>query len=501
MTTARLRAAAASVLDAGVPGPVYDRSQLTVGIVHIGTGAFLRSHQAAYLDQLMNDGQALDWAICGVDLLPADRHKAATFAAQDGLYTLMVKYPDGTIGARVIGSLAEYLFAPDEPERVLERLTSPATRIVTLTITEGGYNVHPVTGEFDKSSPAIQADLRPGAVPATVFGYLVEALRRRQALRTPPFTIASCDNLPGNGDLARRMFAAFADLAEPGLGDWVRKHVAFPSSMVDRITPVTTSDDITRLRAELGIDDGWPVVCEPFTQWVLEDGFPDGRPPWENCGVQLVQDVTPYELMKLRLLNAGHQALGYAGSLAGYQYAHEAATDPVFAEFVTGYMQAEARPTLAPVPGIDLDDYIATVMRRFANPEIRDTLARLCTASSDRIPKFVLPVLRANLAAGRDVRRSAAIIASWARYAEGTDDAGQPIEIADPLRDELTARARRQREEPLSFVRNEHLFGDLAGTDAFASPYLHALSLFEQHGARETLRRINGAPAAAVRSD
>jgi mannitol 2-dehydrogenase len=491
MTTVRLRAAATSALGAGVAGPAYDRSQLTVGIVHFGTGAFLRSHQAAYLDQLMNDGQALDWAICGVDLLPADRSKAATFAAQDGLYTLMVKYPDGTIEAQVIGSLAEYLFAPDGPERVLDRLTSAATRIVTLTITEGGYNAHPVTGEFDTASPAIQADLRPGAMPSTVFGYLTEALRRRRALRIPPFTIASCDNLPGNGDLARRMIAAFADLAEPGLGDWVREQVAFPNSMVDRITPVTTGDDIARLRAEFGIEDGWPVVCEPFIQWVLADQFPNGRPPWENCGVQLVQDVSPYELMKLRLLNAGHQALGYAGSLAGYQYAHEAAADPVFAEFVTGYMQAEARPTLTPVPGVDLDDYIATIMRRFANPEIRDTLARLCTAASDRIPKFVLPALRANLTAGRDVRRGAAIIASWARYAEGTDDAGKPIDIADPLRGELMARAARQGTEPLSFVRNEHLFGDLASSEEFASPYRRALRSFELHGARETLHRIN----------
>ena len=288
------------------------------------------------------------------------------------------------------------------------------------------------------------------------------------------------------------MFAAYADLAEPGLGDWVRAEVAFPNSMVDRITPMTTEDDITRLRAEFGIEDGWPVVCEPFAQWVLEDDFPGGRPPWEDCGVQLVQDVTPYELMKLRILNAGHQALGYAGSLAGFQYAHEAATDPVFAEFVTGYMQAEARPTLAPVPGVDLDDYVDTVMRRFANPEIRDTLARLCTASSDRIPKFVLPALRANLAAGRDVRRGAAIVASWARYAEGSDDAGQPIEIADPLRDELIARAARQADEPLSFVRNEHLFGDLASTPGFTAPYRRALRSFQRHGAKDTLRRING---------
>ncbi len=401
----RLSAATISQLGSSIAVPGYDRSQVLAGIVHIGTGAFHRSHQALYLDDLMNAGLALDWGICAVDVLAADRAKAATFAAQDGLYTVLVKDADGSIRPRVVGSLTGYLFAPDEPGRVLDRLADPATRIVTLTITEGGYNIHPVTSEFDPADPAVRRDLATaGSAPGTVFGLVTEAIRRRRAAGIPPFTVASCDNVQGNGDLARSVFAAFADLREPGLGDWVRAEVAFPCSMVDRITPVTTDSDRERLTAEFGIEDAWPVVCEPFRQWVLQDEFPAGRPELEVCGVQLVSDVTPYELMKLRLLNAGHQAMAYAGYLAGYRYAHEAIADPVFAEFVTGYMQAEARPTLPEVPGVNLDDYIASLVTRFANPCIGDTLARLCAATSDRIPKFVLPVIRGNLAAGRPGR-------------------------------------------------------------------------------------------------
>ena len=487
----RLRAATLGDLGREVTVPGYDRSQVSVGIVHFGAGAFHRSHQAMYIDRLMTAGHALDWGICAVDVLPAERPKASLVAAQDGLYTLMIKHANGTIEPRVIGSLAEYLFAPDAPGRVLDRLADPRTRIVTLTITEGGYNVRPATGEFDDGNAAVQRDLSSDGPPETVFGFVTEALRRRRAAGIAPFTVASCDNIQGNGDMARAMFAAFADLTEPGLGAWLRAEVSFPNSMVDRITPVTTPADVDRLDAEFGIDDRWPVVCEPFAQWVLEDSFPAGRPPLEECGVQLVTDVTPYELMKLRLLNCSHQALGYSGYLAGYRYVHEAAADPVFADFLTRYMQLEARPTLADVPGVDLDDYITTLLDRFGNPAIRDTLARLCAASSDRIPKWLVPVIRQNLAIGGPVVRSAAVVASWARYAEGLDEQGKPIEVVDALRPELMARARQQRDEPLSFVANAHLFGDLAEHGAFTAAYLDALDAFHRLGARATLEQLN----------
>jgi mannitol 2-dehydrogenase len=474
-----------------IPAPGYDRAEITVGIVHFGVGGFHRSHQAMYLDRLMNEGDALDWGICGVDVLLADQPKKEAFTRQDDLYTLVLKNPDGSTEPRVIGSLVRYLFAPQEPGEVLAVLTDPRTRIVSLTITEGGYHFHQVTGEFDADSPALAADLKPGSVPSTVFGFVVEALRRRRAAGVAPFTVMSCDNIPANGAVARSMFSAFADLKVPGLGTWIRAEVAFPSSMVDRITPVTTAQDAARLRADFGVRDVLPVVCEPFTQWVLQDTFPAGRPRWERCGVQLVADVTPYELMKLRLLNASHQALAYAGYLAGYRYAHDAAADPVFVEFLLGYMQLEARPTLADVPGMDLDEYIATLLERFANPAIRDTLARLTAASSDRIPKWLVPVIRENLAAGRQVTRSAAVVASWARYDEGIDESGQPIEVVDTLADELRARAQDQARDPLAFVRNEQLFGDLASQPVFADAYLRALESFHATGARRTYELIN----------
>jgi mannitol 2-dehydrogenase len=474
-----------------VPAPAYDRSQIRVGIVHFGVGGFHRSHQAMYLDRLLTDGEALDWGICGVDVMPADQPKKKAFAEQDGLYTLVLKNPDGSTDARVIGSIVRYLFAPDEPEQVLNVLADPQTKIVSLTITEGGYNFNQVTGEFDAENPAVVADLAPGAVPRTVFGFVVEGLRRRRATGLPPFTVMSCDNIPGNGDVARRMFAAFADLKDPDTAAWLREEVAFPNCMVDRITPVTTPEDVAQLQEEYGIRDAIPVVAEPFTQWVLQDTFPLGRPPWQDCGVQLVEDVEPYELMKLRLLNASHQAIAYAGYLAGYRYAHEASSDPVFVAFLLGYMQGEARPTLPPVPGVDLDDYISTLLERFANPAIRDTLARLAAFSSDRIPKWLVPVIRANLASGGEVARSAAIVASWARYDEGFDESGQPIEVVDLLSGELMASAAQQAADPLAFVRNERLFGDIAQQAAFTEPYLSALGAFHEVGARRTYELVN----------
>lgn len=478
-----------------IAAPGYDRAQIRVGIVHFGVGGFHRSHQAMYLDRLLTRedtrAEALRWGICGVDVMPADRPKKAAFTAQDGLYTLVVKEPDGRTEPRVIGSIVRYLYAPDEPDQVLDTLADPETKIVSLTITEGGYNFNQVTGEFDASNPAIVADLAAGSVPSTVFGFVVEALRRRRASGTSPFTVMSCDNIPGNGDIARDMFAAFADRKDPALGAWLRAEVAFPSSMVDRITPVTTPQDIDQLRENFGIGDALPVVCEPFSQWVLQDVFPTGRPPWEHCGVQLVADVVPYELMKLRLLNVSHQAIAYAGYLAGYRYAHEACADPVFIEFLLGYMQREGRPTLPDVPGVDLDEYIDTLLQRFANPAIRDTLARLAAWSSDRIPKWLVPVIRQTLAAGGEVTRSAAIVASWARYDEGTDESGEPIEVVDALREELMASARAQSGDLLAFVRDERLFGDLAAQPAFADAYVQALESFRSAGARATIERIN----------
>jgi mannitol 2-dehydrogenase len=473
-----------------IPVPSYDRSQLKVGIVHVGVGAFHRAHQAMYLDRLLEQGKAGDWAICGVGVMPFDLQMKEAMEAQDSLYTLVLKDPQGGWEPRVIGSIVQYLYAPDDPEVVIEKMADPSTRIVSLTITHAGYNFHPVSGEFDETNPAVLADLAPGAVPATTFGLVTEALVRRRSRGIEPFTVMPCDNIPGNGHRAHEVFTAFARLRDSELGEWMAGNVYFPNSMVDRISPVTTDEDCAQLSERFGVEDVWPVVCEPFSQWALEDNFSCGRPPLEEAGVQVVADVKPYELMKLRLLNASHQALCYFGYLAGYRLVYEVAQDPLFANFLLNYMNQEATPTLAPVPGINLDAYKLQLIERFSNAAVRDTVARLCAKGSDRIPLWLVPVIQENLAAGRDVTLSAAVVASWARYVEGVDEQGEPIEIVDPLADSLQQLAAPQRDDPLAFVKNRELFGDLASEPAFTEPYLNTLDSLHSRGSRATLETL-----------
>ena len=472
-----------------LPVPDYERDGVVPGIVHIGVGGFHRSHQAMYLDRLLSGGQGRDYFICGVGVLPGDRRMKDVLDAQGGLYTLVVKHPDGRNEARIIGSLVRYLLAADDPEAVIETMAAETTRIVSLTVTEGGYSVDPVTGDFAPTSAQVQADLQPGSVPLSAFGLMTEALARRRQRGTPPFTVMSCDNIQGNGDVARRTFSAFAGLKDAELGKWVEQEVAFPNSMVDRITPVTSDADRALVAEQLGIADGWPVVCEPWTQWVLEDHFCNGRPLLEDVGVQLVPEVEPYELMKLRLLNASHQALCYLGYLSGYRYAHEVCQDPLFVEFLLLYMDREATPTLPPVPGVDLSGYKRSLIERFANPHVRDTLARLCADSSNRIPKWLVPVIRHQLSSGGPVDSAALVVASWARYAEGKDEQGQPITIVDPLAEQTTTAASRQDEEPTAFLEQRDLFGDLADQPRFVDAYVSALQRLKSHGARATPER------------
>ena len=481
-----LTAANLPELASRLPVPGYDRGRLTTGIVHLGVGGFHRAHEAMYLDRLMAAGEAMDFAICGIGVLPSDRRMKDALDAQDGLYTLVLKHADGTLEPRVIGSIREYLLAPDDPDAAIEKLADPATRIVSLTITEGGYNFNAVTGDFVADAPDVVHDLSSGELPRTAFGLVVEALVRRRERGVAPFTVMSCDNIQGNGDAARKSFAAFATLRDPELGRWVREEVRFPNCMVDRITPVTTPEDQAELARSFGVDDAWPVVCETFTQWVLEDDF-DDRPPFEDAGVQVVSDVEPYELMKLRLLNASHQALCYVGYLAGYRLVHEVTLDPLFAAFVRAYMDREGTPTLQPVPGVDLDAYKDELIERFSNSQVRDTVARLCAESSDRIPKWLLPVVRWNLANDGEVLRSAAVIASWARYSEGVDEEGEPIQVVDRLKDQLRASAQRQHDDPLAFLRDRDVFGDLVDDERFTAVYARVLASFHERGARATL--------------
>jgi mannitol 2-dehydrogenase len=446
--------------------PGYDRDGIGVGIAHFGVGGFHRAHQAMYVDRLLQRGLARGWGICGIGVMPADRRMRDVLRAQDGLYTLILEDPDGSREARVIGSIVDYRYAPDDPEGTIELLAAPATRIISMTITEGGYQVR------DSGS---------------VFGLIAQALARRRERGIGAPTIVSCDNIEHNGEVARRAVLAHAELLSPDLADWVAEHARFPSSMVDRITPATTADIVAAAERDFGVADEWPVLAEAFASWVLEDDFADGRPPLEEAGVLLVDDVSPYEQMKLRLLNAGHQCLCYFAWLCGYRMVHDAARDSLFAEFLLAYFDSEAMPTLQPVPGIDLPAYSRELIERFGNPGVRDTVARLCAFSSDRIPKWLLPVIRDNLITGGPIRLASAAVASWARYAEGVDEGGQPIEVVDNLAGSLVPLARSQRGHPTAFIENTALFGDLAQVPRFVEAYRWALDSLHARGARATM--------------
>jgi mannitol 2-dehydrogenase len=471
----------------GVSQPTYQRDDLSVGIVHFGVGNFHRSHQAMYLDRLFEAGSARDWAICGVGVLPSDARMRDALSDQGMRYTLVERFPDGEAPARTIASIAEYLFAPDDPQAVIEKLADPAVRIVSLTITEGGYNVDDSTGAFDLTEAGVAGDLQPGAVPRTVFGLVAEGARLRRERGIAPFTVMSCDNLQGNGHVAEKSFVAFARAKDAALGEYMAREIAFPNSMVDRITPVTGDGERAFLRDVFGLEEAWPVVSEGFVQWVLEDRFPAGRPPLERVGVQLVDDVMPYEKMKLRLLNASHQALAYLGYLAGHRFVHEAATDSEMVAFISRFMREEAEPTLDPVPGVDLADYEQDLLERFANPYVRDTLARLATDGSDRIAKFVLPIVRDRLADGRSIELCAAIAASWAVFARGVDEEGAPIDVTDRQRAIVSDALADAADDPAVLASDERLFADVGHHPEFHKAFVRAYRTIRDRGAREAL--------------
>jgi mannitol 2-dehydrogenase len=464
--------------EVAIPG--YDRSGIKAGIAHIGIGSFHRSHEAFYTDQVLHQKNAAGWGICGIALLENDIGIYKALAEQDGLYTLIIRRSDGSMDARVIGSIVEYLFAPGNPDAVMEKLASRDITIISLTITEGGYNFDPNSGKFLVEEPSIQWDLNHPDNPKTVFGYLTQALKRRKAKVAGGLTIQSCDNIQKNGDLVKKMLLSYVQEAEPGLTEWILDNVTFPSSMVDRITPATTSSDIENLRSAFGIEDSWPVVCEPFIQWIIEDDYFSGRPDWESAGVQFVHDVSPFEKMKIRLLNAGHSLLGLTGALHGYVYIHDVVNDKLFEDFLREFMDKEVTPLLERVPGIDLDAYKESLVERFGNSRIKDTVARICGQSSAKIPKFVLPTIREQLEAGGPLECAALVVAAWCRYCEGSDLSGNNYTIEDEMREILMKKALRSHQDPLSFLEIEPVFGDLIKSKRFAEAYVRSLHCLYQ---------------------
>ena len=467
--------------------PAYNRRHCAQHIVHIGVGGFHRAHQAVYLDDLLQRGGGPGWGICGVGLLPQDRAMRGALKSQDCLYTVVEA--DGIAShARVIGSILDYLYAPDDPEAVLASMADPRCRIVSLTITEGGYRVNRWTGEFEDWHSDIQHDLEHPDRPAGCFGYLAEALDRRRKRGVPPFTVLSCDNLQHNGDVARKAVLAFAGRRDPVLAGWLSDNGAFPNSMVDRITPATTDEHRRMVAREFGIRDAWPVVTEPFRQWIVEDRFSDGRPDWEQAGVLMTGDVVPYEKVKMRLLNASHQALCYLGMLLGHEYVHQAIQDEQILKLIRTLMDDEVTPLLPQVPGIDLEEYKATLIRRFANAAIRDRLSRIGTDASVRIREFVLPSILEQLARGGPIRMLSLAVAGWFRYLAGTDEKGGTREIIDPLADRLTQCARSGGADPEALLAIREVFGDVLPAAApFRALVAEALRGLYQHGTRATL--------------
>jgi mannitol 2-dehydrogenase len=441
-----------------------------------------------YTEDLFNRGHDLNFGFCGVGLLPQDATMRDALRSQDHLYTLVERQTSGDT-ARVVGSIVDYLFAPEERESVIEKMASPETKIVSLTITEGGYYIQTDTGAFDADHPDIQHDLRHPQEPLCSFGFLLEALDRRRARGEAPFTVLSCDNIQGNGDVARRMLLAFAELRAPALASWMTRNCAFPNSMVDRITPATTDEDRDLVRAKFGVEDQWPVMTEAFRQWVIEDHFVQGRPAWELVGAQMTTDVLPYEKMKLRLLNASHQALCYIGMLFGYEYAHETMEDEDIRTLVMRMMEDEVTPILPPVPGIDLAGYKATLIERFANPAIRDQLSRIGIYGSSGIPKFVLPSIEEQIRRGGSIRRLSFTVACWFRYLNGRDESGRTILMKDPMAPHLREIAQQAGSDPGPLFALRDLFSEeLAGSPEFVRQVRGFLESFYNRGARATLR-------------
>ncbi|WP_018389988.1 mannitol dehydrogenase family protein [Ancylobacter sp. FA202] len=464
--------------------PAYDRARLTPGIVHIGLGNFHRAHQAVYLDDLFALGEGHDWAIIGAGVRPADAAMRDALKAQDCLSTVIELDPSGR-RARRIGAMIDFL--PVEPGNgaLIATMARPEIRIVSLTVTEGGYFMDSA-GRLDTGAPAIQADAASPDAPETAFGALLAALKRRRAAGVPPFTVMSCDNLPGNGHVTQQVVVGLARLSDPDFAAWVEAHVAFPNGMVDRITPATGERE-RAMAAAFGLIDPVPVTCEPFRQWVLEDHFPAGRPALEKVGVVFTEHVHAYEAMKIRILNGGHAIIAYPGGLMDVDLVHEAMEEPLISAFLDKVEREEIIPIVPPVPDTDLAAYYAVIRERFANPEVADTVRRLCLDGSNRQPKFIVPSIRDNRAAGCLPTGLILESALWCRYCAGGSDSGAVIAPNDPNWDELTARARAAKEDPAVWLAMSEVYGDLGSDPDIVVAFAQALRALWAKGARAVL--------------
>ena len=477
-------------LNPAVPTPRYARAALSPGILHFGVGNFHRAHLGVYLDALFNQGLNHDWAIIGAGVMAPDEVMRQKLAAQDYLTTIVEMESEKT-SARVIGPMVDFI-APADKAGLIAKLADPAIRIVSMTITEGGYFVNPATGAFDPAHPVIARDGAQPDDPATVFGFIVAGLKRRKAAGIAPFTILSCDNVPHNGAVTRNAVSGLARLSDPALADWITAHVACPNAMVDRIATATGERERRMLAEQFGVDDLWPVFCEDYSQWVVEDNFPAGRPAFEKAGATFVKDVTPFETMKIRILNGGHAVIAYPGGLLDVHFVHEAMQHPLIRAFLDKVEHGEIIPIVPPVPDTNLQDYYSLIQRRFANPKIGDTIRRLACDGSNRQPKFIVTSLADRLAKGLCVEGLALESALWCRYCFGVSESGVAIEPNDPQWERLQDLSRKAKAEPSAWLGMADVYGDTAQSPAFRAAFAKWLGALWRQGTAATLKDYLG---------
>lgn len=467
----------------------YDRGSVTAGIVHLGIGAFCRAHLLEYVDNLL--ARDPSWGVIGASLKRPDTRD--TLAPQDFLYTLVVRSRHKT-NSKVIGSLLDVLDATTQRDQLIKKMVDPKIRVVSLTITEKGYCHNPANGELDARHPDIQYDLAHPESPTTAPGLIIRALELRYKAGFPPFTVLSCDNLPANGETTSRVIQNYAKLYNPILADYIENNVAFPSTMVDRIVPATTAEDRGLARSVTGLDDGWPVMTEPFTQWVIEDRFTSGRPAFEDAGVGMVADVKPFERMKLRMLNGSHSTLAYLGYLSGYEYVSDAIANQHFHALIHGLMTDEVMPTLH-MNASGLATYRDALIERFANPALKHRTWQIAMDGSQKLPQRLLDTIRDRLLQGQDVNRAALGVAAWMRYVTGVDEGGKEIDVRDPLADLFRQIAVFAKERPSTlvdaFLALKEIFGtDLPQHEVFRSVLCNHMQSLYDIGAFRTVQRL-----------
>ncbi|CAN8068782.1 unnamed protein product [Agarophyton chilense] len=465
--------------------PKYTRKDLSPGILHFGVGNFHRAHQGMFLHQLFQKGKDLDWAVVGAGVRPGEMSQYDKLRKQDFLSTV-VEQSATSETATVIGCMVEYV-EPAKYEVILERLVKPDIRIVSLTVTEGGYFLTD-TRDFDSGHPEVQRDAVGNSTPKTVFGLLVAALKERRQKGIHPFTIMSCDNIPHNGAVAMNAVCSLAELSDPELSGWIKDNVSFPNSMIDRITPATGRRELSHIKDVYRLDDKVPVFCEDFGQWVVEDKFCAGRPRFEDVGVTFVSDVLKFETMKLRILNGGHASIAYPSALMGIEYVHEAMGNHLIKEFLLKVEIDEIIPTISDSSVSELQDYFSVISIRFSNPKIGDTVRRLCLDGSHRQPQFILPTLADRLANGQSVEGLALVSALWCRYCYGMDESGRLIEPNDPCWKTLTLTAKSARDDPMKWLLQKPIYGDLAESTPFAMAFKYWLRKVWDKGTKNTIQ-------------